>query len=104
VRDNIHSFDLVNAFNYFFKSPRCGEIYNIGGGRFANISILEAIDLCEKISGKKVNYEYAETNRMGDHIWWISDVSKFKSHYPEWNYKFGIEETIKQIFEAQSDL
>ena len=101
VRDNIHSYDLVNAFYHFFKAPRSGEVYNIGGGRFANISILEAIDLCQKLTGKQLNYEYVDKNRIGDHIWWISDVSKFKSHYPAWNYKFGIEETIKQIYEAQ---
>ncbi len=101
VRDNIHSYDLVNAFYHFFNAPRCGEVYNIGGGRFANISILEAIDFCEKLTGKKINYEYIPRNRIGDHIWWISDVSKFKSHYPQWEYKFGIEETITQIYEAQ---
>ena len=101
VRDNIHSYDLANAFYHFFKVPRSGEIYNIGGGRFANISILEAIDLCQKLTGKKLNYEYIENNRIGDHIWWISDVSKFKSDYPAWNYKYGIEETIKEIYEAQ---
>ncbi len=103
VRDNIHSYDLVNAFDHFFQKPRVGEVYNIGGSRFASISILEAIDLCEKISGKKFNYEYVEQNRIGDHIWYISDVSKFQSHYPKWNYKFGIEETIRQIYQAQKE-
>jgi len=101
VRDNIHSFDLVNAFDHFFKAPRSGEVYNIGGGRFANISILEAIELCQKLTAKKLNYEYIDKNRIGDHIWWISNVSKFQSHYPGWNYKYGIEETIKEIYEAQ---
>ncbi|MFA5275929.1 MAG: NAD-dependent epimerase/dehydratase family protein [Candidatus Omnitrophota bacterium] len=101
VRDNIHSFDLVNAFYHFFQKPRSGEVYNIGGSRFANVSVLEAIEMCEKLTGDKFKYEYIETNRIGDHIWWISDVSKFKSHYPQWKYKFGIEETIKQIYEAQ---
>jgi len=101
VRDNIHSFDLVNAFYHYFQNPRCGEVYNIGGGRFANVSVLEAIEMCEKLIGDKFNYEYIDTNRIGDHIWWVSDVSKFKSHYPGWQYKFGIEETIKQIYEAQ---
>ena len=101
VRDNIHSFDLVNAFYHYFQDPRCGEVYNIGGGRFANVSVLEAIEMCEKLTGEKLDYKYIDTNRIGDHIWWISDVSKFKSHYPAWNYKFGIEETIKQIYEAQ---
>lgn len=99
VRDNIHSFDLVNAFYHYFRNPRLGEVYNIGGGRFANVSILEAIAICEKLTGKKFDYEYIDTNRIGDHIWWISDVSKFQSHYPQWEHKFGIEETIKQIFE-----
>jgi CDP-paratose 2-epimerase len=102
VRDNIHSYDLVNAFFHFFKAPRHGEVYNIGGGRFANISILEAIGLCQKITGKQLSCEYVDKNRIGDHIWWISDVSKFKSHYPAWDYKFGIEDTIRQIYEAQS--
>ncbi len=101
VRDNIHSYDLVNAFYHFFKAPRPGEVYNIGGGRFANISILEAIELCEKISGRKFNYEYVDKNRIGDHIWWISDASKFQSHYPEWKYKYGIEDTIRQIYESR---
>ena len=101
VRDNIHSFDLVNAFYNFFQNPRCGEAYNIGGGRFANVSILEAIEICEKLTGKKFDREYIDTNRIGDHIWWISDVSKFKTHYPDWQYKYGIEETMKQIYEAQ---
>lgn len=100
VRDNIHSYDLVNAFYHFFKAPRCGEVYNIGGGRFANISILEAIEFCQESIGKEFNYEYIDKNRIGDHIWWISDVSKFKSHYPSWNYKYGIESTIKEIYEA----
>ena len=101
VRDNIHSYDLVNAFYHFFKNPRSAEVYNIGGGRFANVSVLEAIELCEKISGRKINYEYVDKNRIGDHIWWISDVSKFKAHYPDWGYRYGIEDTIKQIYESQ---
>jgi CDP-paratose 2-epimerase len=104
VRDNIHSFDLVNAFYHYFQNPRCGEVYNIGGGRFANLSVLEAIQICEKLSGEKFNYEYIDTNRIGDHIWWISDVSKFKAHYPDWQYKFGIEATIKQIYHSQKEI
>jgi len=98
VRDNIHSFDLVNAFYHFFQNPHPGEVYNIGGGRFANVSVLEAIEMCEKLTGDKFEYEYIDSNRVGDHIWWISDVAKFKAHYPLWEYKFGIEETIKQIY------
>jgi CDP-paratose 2-epimerase len=102
VRDNIHSFDLVNMFWHFFKQPRQGEVYNVGGGRFANCSIIEAIAVCEKISGNKFIYTYTDTNRIGDHIWWISDVSKFRSHYPDWNWTFGIEETLVQIFDNLS--
>lgn len=104
VRDNIHSYDLINAFYHFFKEPRCGEVYNIGGGRFANISILEAISMCEKITQKRLDYEYIEQNRVGDHIWWISDVSKFKKHYPEWDYKYNIKDTLRQIYETQKEI
>ena len=104
VRDNIHSFDLVNAFYHYFQNPRSGEVYNLGGSRFANISVLEAIEICEKLTNRKFNDEYIDTNRIGDHIWWISDVSKFKSHYPGWDYKYGIEDTIREIYEAQKQL
>ncbi|MFH1198940.1 MAG: NAD-dependent epimerase/dehydratase family protein [Candidatus Omnitrophota bacterium] len=101
VRDNIHSADLVNAFYHFFMAPRSGEVYNIGGSRFANVSVLEAIEIIERISGNKMDYEYVDQNRRGDHIWWISDVSKFQSHYPDWKYKYNIEDTIKEIYESQ---
>lgn len=104
VRDNIHSSDLVNAFYHFFKAPRQGEVYNIGGSRFANVSVLEAIGIAERLSGNKMDYEYVDQNRRGDHIWWISDVSKFQSHYPDWKYKYNIEDTIKEIYEAQRAL
>jgi CDP-paratose 2-epimerase len=100
VRDNIHSHDLVNMFWHFYTSPRTGEVYNAGGGRFSNCSMLEAISICEKISGNKMNYSYTEDNRIGDHIWWISDVSKFKSHYPSWNWEYGIEDILVEIREA----
>ena len=88
VRDNIHSFDLVNAFYHFYQAPRIAEVYNIGGSRFSNCSMLEAIQDCEAITGKKLNWSYVETNRIGDHIWWISDVGKFKSHYPDWELTY----------------
>lgn len=99
VRDNIHSFDLVNMFWHFYKNPRQGEVYNAGGGRHSNCSMLEAIRICEEISGNKMNFSYSETNRIGDHIWWISDVTKFKSHYPEWNWQWDLKATLQQMFQ-----
>lgn len=100
VRDNIHSYDMVNMFWHFYNKPRQGEVYNVGGGRHSNCSILEAIKMCERITGKKMNYKYTETNRQGDHIWWISDVSKFKSHYPSWTYKYGLKDILEKIHEG----
>jgi len=97
VRDNIHSWDLVNMFWHFYKQPRMGEVYNAGGGRHSNCSMKEAITLCEKISGNKMNYSYSQDNRIGDHIWYISDVSRFKAHYPGWDYKYGLEDILEQI-------
>jgi len=100
VRDNIHSYDLVNMFWHFYNNPKSGEVYNAGGGRFANCSMLEAINYCETITGNKLNFSYSEDNRIGDHIWYISDVSKFKAHYPAWNYTYNIEETLKEMFSS----
>lgn len=97
VRDNIHSYDLVNMFWHYHKKPRQGEVYNAGGGRQSNISMLEAIEKIEKILGKKAIYEYKEDNRIGDHIWYISDTSKFSSHYPKWSYKYNIESILEQM-------
>ncbi len=98
VRDNIHSWDLINMFWHFYQDPKPGEVYNAGGGRFANCSMLEAIELCEEIAGNKLNYSYDETNRIGDHIWWISDLSKFKKHYPEWNWQYDLKKTLGEIY------
>ena len=100
VRDNIHSFDLVNAIGEFVRAPRVGEVYNIGGGRHSNCSILEAIELCQEIAGRKLDWQYEETNRSGDHMWWISDVRKFQSHYPKWNFRYGLRETLEEIHAA----
>ena len=98
VRDNIHSWDLVNLFWHFYQNPKQGEAYNVGGGRFSNSSILEGIALCEEITGNKMNYSYDEKNRIGDHIWYISDMSKFKAHYPGWTWKYDLQETLHQMF------
>jgi CDP-paratose 2-epimerase len=98
VRDNIHSYDLVNMFWHFYCNPRIDEVYNAGGSRFSSCSMLEAIDACEKIAGKKMNWSYSETNRIGDHIWWISDVSKFKKHYPDWDFTYNMSDILEQIY------
>lgn len=102
VRDNIHSWDLVNMFWHFYQDPKCGEVYNAGGGRFSNCSMAEAIEMCESITGKPMNFEYSETNRIGDHIWWISDVSKFKRHYPDWTWRYNINDILQQIHQNMS--
>ena len=100
VRDNIHSWDLVNMFWHFYQNPRSGEVYNAGGGRHSNCSMKEAIQLCEKISGNRMNYSYKDDNRIGDHIWYISDVSKFKKHYPGWDWKYNLEDILVQMHES----
>lgn len=99
VRDNIHSSDLIRAFDHFFREPRIGEVYNIGGGRFSNISMLEAIDLCQEVSGRDLQWTYAETNRVGDHIWWISDNGKFELHYPNWQITYDGPAIAREIYE-----
>lgn len=98
VRDNIHSYDLINMFWHFHQNPRPGEVYNVGGSRHSNISLLEAIEKFEKILGKKAVVEYKPQNRKGDHIWYISDISKFRKHYPEWEYEYNIDMIIEDIY------
>ena len=100
VRDNIHSYDLVNMFWHFYQNPRPGEVYNAGGGRHANCSMSEAIAMCERITGNSMSYSYSETNRIGDHIWYVSDLSKFKEHYPTWNWKYNLDETLVEMYQA----
>lgn len=102
VRDNIHSHDLVNAFWSFYQKPGSGAVYNIGGSRHSNCSMLEAIALCEEISGRKLDWTYVEENRSGDHIWWISDVRRFQQDYPEWKYRYDLKAILQEIFEACS--
>jgi CDP-paratose 2-epimerase len=98
VRDNIHSSDLINMFWNFYQNPRQGEVYNAGGGRFSNCSMKEAIALCEEIIGKKMNITYNDANRIGDHIWYISDLSKFQTHYPNWTWQYDLKSTMVEIF------
>ncbi len=99
VRDNIHSDDLVQAFNAFFLNPHPGEVFNIGGGRSSNCSMLEAIELCEQTVHKRLNWTYVDQNRKGDHIWWISDISHFQSLYPEWRLRYDVLQIISEIYE-----
>ncbi len=99
VRDNIHSYDLIQAFDHFYRQPRSGEVYNIGGSRFSHCSMLEAIKICEEISGNKLQHTYQEINRTGDHIWYVSDVSKFQRHYPQWSLTKDIPAILGEIYE-----
>jgi CDP-paratose 2-epimerase len=103
VRDNIHSADLIRAFHEFFKNPRAGEVYNMGGGRFSNCSMLEAIGLCEKIAGRPMNWTYVDENRRGDHIWWISDLRRFQSHYPHWKMEYDVPKILGEIYELNRE-
>lgn len=98
VRDNIHSLDVARFIEFFINKPRIAEVYNIGGGRDNSISILEAFDLIESISGKKMIYEYVDKNREGDHICYISDLTKMKSHYPEWSITKNLQTTFEEIY------
>ena len=99
VRDNIHSHDLVNMFWNYHQNPKeKGVVYNAGGGRYANVSMLEAIEKIEKITGKKAIVSYNPENRIGDHIWYVSNLSKFKSHYPDWKPAYNIDKTIREIY------
>lgn len=103
VRDNIHSYDLVNMFWHYYQNPKSGEVYNAGGGRHANCSMLEAIEMCEKISGKKLGFSYKDDNRIGDHIWYVSNLNKFKNHFPSWSYKYDLEQTLVEMHDSMSN-
>ena len=97
VRDNLHSSDLVNAFWEFYKKPKKGEVYNIGGSRISNCSILEAVKLIENITKVKAKLKFFNNARIGDHIWWITNNSKFKKDYPNWKQKYDIKKILKEI-------
>ena len=104
VRDVIHASDVIRAFDAFFKNPRRGgEVYNLGGGRESNISMIEAINYAQELTGKKLNYEYSDVNRAGDHIWYISDMTKFKTHYPNWSQKYNIYKLMEEIYELNKE-
>lgn len=100
VRDNIHSVDVARFIHAFFQSPRVAEVYNLGGGKGNSCSILEAFALVEDYSGKKQCYRYLDENRIGDHICYYSDLSKMKSHYPEWDITISLQQTLREIVES----
>ena len=99
VRDNLHSYDLVNSFWEFFKKPTKGEVYNMGGGRYSNCSIVEALDLVENITNIKIKRKIIKAPRVGDHIWYISNLSKFKKHYPKWKQKYNTKKIIEELID-----
>ena len=101
VRDNIHSYDLITMFDEFYKQPRRGEVYNAGGGRFSNCSLVEAVRMSEELTGCEMNIEYCDEGRIGDHIWYISDTSRFRSHYPGWQQRFNIDDILRAIVAAE---
>jgi len=100
VRDNIHSHDLISAFSSFYSNPRIGEVYNIGGSRFSHCSMQEAIAICEEISGNPLARTYVDDNRIGDHIWYVSNVSRFQSHYPDWKLTYNVHDILGEIYAA----
>lgn len=100
VRDNIHAADLVSMFRHYHQNPRPGEVYNAGGGRHSHCSMQEAIALIEQITGNRMNVTYTDENRIGDHIWYVSDTRKFRSHYPEWDYEHDLNSIVEQMAES----
>ena len=103
VRDNIHSADLIAAFDAFVQSPRAGEVYNMGGGRASNISMLEAITICERIAGQPMKWSYKDEPRIGDHMWYITDFAKFQMHYPQWKITYDCDRILTEIIEENRE-
>lgn len=103
VRDNIHSADLIRAFHEFYKAPRCGAVYNIGGGRMSNCSMLEGIALCEQIAGRPLHWRYSDQHRTGDHIWWISDLTRFQQDYPAWQLTYDVPRILQEIYDHNAE-
>jgi CDP-paratose 2-epimerase len=99
VRDNIHSRDLVNAIWHYFQNPKPGAVYNMGGSRFSNCSMIEAIAMSEAITGNTLRWTYSEQSRIGDHIWWVSDISRFQRDYPDYKLSFDIRAILEEVYE-----
>jgi CDP-paratose 2-epimerase len=93
----------VKAIDQVYRAPRCGEVYNMGGGRGGDCSVLEAISLSEQIADRRLKWTYADAPRTGDHIWWISDTSKFNSHYPQWRRTFDLPRILEEIVESHAE-
>jgi CDP-paratose 2-epimerase len=103
VRDNIHAADLVAAFEAFHRRPQAAAVYNIGGGRQSNCSMLEAIELCQEIAGRELSWDLGEENRIGDHRWWISDLEPFKHDYPGWDINYDVRDILVQIHDRNAE-
>ena len=103
VRDNIHSNDVVSAFEAFHRSPKVAAVYNIGGGRASNCSMREAIAACERIAGRELSWSLSDEARMGDHRWWISDMSDFERDFPDWRLRYDLETTLREIHDHNAD-
>ena len=102
VRDQIHSADVIAMMQAFIKNPRPGEVYNMGGGRQNSVSILESITRIEAATGSKINWSYADSNRVGDHICYITNIKKFRSHYPNWNLQYSLDDIIENLIRSYS--
>jgi CDP-paratose 2-epimerase len=100
VRDNVHSYDVAKFIDHFIQSPRAGEVYNLGGGRDNSISILEAFNMIEGISGKKMTFELLEESRKGDHLCYISNLAKIKAHFPVWRITKNLKEIFQEIYDG----
>ena len=103
VRDNIHAHDVVRAFHAFHREPRVAAVYNLGGGRESNVSMIEAIDLCERIAGRTLDWTLSDRARVGDHKWWVSDLGAFKQDFPQWRLTYGIEDVLRDIHDANAE-
>ena len=102
VRDNIHSQDYVTAVDHFYRAPRVGEVYNIGGGRFCSCSVREAIALCEEVAGRRLDWRCVDAPRRGDHIWWITDTRRFRDHFPSWQQRYDLRATVEEMLEQHA--
>jgi CDP-paratose 2-epimerase len=103
VRDNVHAYDVVRAFAAFHAEPRAAAVYNLGGGRASNVSVLEAIEMCQLIAGRELDYRLSDQARVGDHRWWISDLGAFRADYPQWGVTLGIEDVMRDIHQHNVD-